>query len=255
MKTIFTTLVLICCLHFGSFGQTTLVDYTNTDCNGNSQNLFSTLAQNNVVILIYEHRCGSCLQGATNVKNVINTFFSSNTDIKIWYLDNGGGTCSVVNTWITNNSLIPGNVFEYSNDNNSPYGNGMPQIVIAAGPSHTVFLNSTGPSNTTTIKNAIDAALASFSVDEAESGNWFDLYPNPVNSNTLTILLSETKYQPFQCDILNLEGQLIRTYEIPQVYSAVDIVEINTEDLVNGIYFISLKTNKGETCRRFIVSR
>ena len=142
MKLTILASLLVLLLSSPAPAQTTAVDFTLNDCNGISQNLYSILDAGKVVVLIYEHECASCVTGALRVKNVINASYASNARIQILYLDNGGNSCKRTSDWIANNALLPGISFVYSNNGSSPYGAGMPVIVIAAGAQHKTYLVS-----------------------------------------------------------------------------------------------------------------
>jgi hypothetical protein len=251
---ILVLIILTCALQVNS--QTIAYDYSKVDCNGISQNLYATLDQGNVVVLIYEHQCPSCLSGANNVKSVINSYYNSSTNIKVWYLDNGGFNCSSMNTWITNNSLIPGTLFQYSTDFSSPYGSGMPVIVVTGGPNHTAFLISLGPSTTTNIHNAIEAAIASIGIEEyTASLGTLHVYPNPINTNTFTLYYNSAIIQTIHAEIYNVEGKIVRPdFEIT-VSTGINSKEINIGNLNNGIYFIHLNTNKGIQLKKIFINR
>ena len=162
MKNIYIALIVLisACT---SKSQTTAVDFNLKDCNGTQHNLYNMLDSGNVVILVYEHECPSCLAGATNLKDVIAKNFSDKKNIKIIYLDNGANSCSKTKQWIQKNNLLEGLYIKFSNDFTSPYGDGMPVIVVTSGKSHKVFLKAASPSeaNANALKTAIDSALNS----------------------------------------------------------------------------------------------
>ncbi len=256
MKKYIIITIAILVYSFHGNAQTSAFDYTKLDCNGVTHNLYTTLDQGNVVVLIYEHRCPSCLTGANNIKNVINNYYSSNTNIKVWYLENGGGTCTVVNNWITTNTLIAGTVFQYSSDFSSPYGSAMPVIVIAAGPAHNTYLVSLGASTVTDIHNAIEAALLSIGIDEISlSLSSFNVYPNPVNTNSFTLLYNSLLSQIITIELYDIEGKLVQPSLITKSTPGENSIEINVTNINNGIYFVKLKTNDGFQLKKIFINR
>jgi hypothetical protein len=158
-KTIYLILLLVSSHTLKS--QTTAIDFNLKDCNGIQHSLFSLVDSGNVVILIYEHECPSCFAGVTNLKNVLAANFSDKINIKILYLDNGANACSTTKKWVQKNNFPEGLYFRFSNDFTSPYGEGMPVIVIVSGKSHKVFLKAASPeeANTDALKTAIENAL------------------------------------------------------------------------------------------------
>jgi hypothetical protein len=231
-------------------------NYSATDCSGTTQDLFTTLDIGNIVILIYEHRCGGCLSGATNVKNVINTYYSSQSNIKIWYLDNGGGDCSTVNTWITTNSLLSGNVFEYSSDYASPYGSGMPVIVIAAGSAHKTFLTSNGPSTENAIHAAIEDAISQLGIS-FQSGvtNSIDIFQNPIETDELHYRINCKSKSNITVEIFDIDGKSTIPASTVNTCIGSNFYDTDISCLRNGIYFVRFSTKEGSIYRKILINR
>jgi len=144
-----------------AMAQTTSIDFTKKDCDGVSQTLYDILKQGQVAVLVYEHQCPSCLQGMKTIKKVIDNNFAANDKIKILYLDNGANSCNATKKWVEKNAFPKGLYFKYANDFSTPYGAGMPVIVITAGINHQIFFKSTSPAETEEGKviNALNEAL------------------------------------------------------------------------------------------------
>lgn len=241
-----------------SHAQTTAVDFTKTDCDGNSRSLFQMIDSGNVVILVYEHQCGSCFVGANNLKTAINTYFASAKNIRVMYLDNGGFSCSSVKTWVTSHSLISGPAFSYSADGSSPYGSGMPVIVITGGKTHKVYsiTNSVNLPNVSTLKTAIQAALTDIS-NGINTGSGMagliNIYPNPAVNDKVCINFSNTQSQVFSYEIFNAAGQTV----LPSISikTGDQQAEISITGYENGIYFIYLNSAEGRIAKKLIISR
>ena len=73
----------------------------------------------------------------------------------------------------------------------------------------------------------------------------FNIYPNPVND----MLFVESDMNVEEVSIYNVNGQLA-TVNRQQVSSTE--IAIDVEDLTSGVYFIKIKTENGETVKRFI---
>ena len=166
-KSIFLILLLLAALSLKA--QYTSQDFTLTDCDGKTIHLYSLLDKGKVVVLVYEHQCSSCVTGATNLTNVINSNYAGDTNLVVLYLDNGGFSCNSVKNWVSTKGFTPGSCFAYSNDYSSPYGSGMPVMVVTAGADRKVYLiaKSAAAANTTAIKTAIHDAFSGLaSADE-----------------------------------------------------------------------------------------
>ncbi len=221
--------------------QTVATDFTLTNCDGNTSNLYNIIDNGNVVVLIYEHQCSSCLQGATNVKNVIANNYADSTNLKVLYLDNGGYNCTSVQNWVLSHNLIPGELFAYSNDLNSPYGTGMPVIVVTSGVNHTVFLAANGYSDTATIHNAIKEAYL-----EVSSGinninkNKFQI---SINSNIISIAGLDVNAIN-KIEIIDVSGKLIYSKEENKSTVFIELL------LEKGLYFLRVNEKLSE---KFII--
>jgi hypothetical protein len=244
-----------------SNAQTTAVDFTLTDCDGISRSLYPIIDSGNVVILVYEHQCSSCNSGATNLKTTINTYYAAYKNIRVMYLDNGGYSCSNVKSWITNHSFIQGPAFAYSNTQSSPYGAGMPVIVVTATNAHKVYIiaNNSGSStltNVTNLKNAIESAMADLTTGintDRRSPGTFDVYPNPAVGDKVMINLHNTGSQLISYEITNAAGQII--LPLKTIKTANKQEEIDLTGLENGLYFINFNTSEGSFVRKLMISK
>ncbi|MFA6924615.1 MAG: hypothetical protein WC223_10220 [Bacteroidales bacterium] len=156
-------LILIILPSLFSIAQNTAIEFKYKDSLKTQQSLFDILDKGNIVILIYEHQCPACTKGSQNVKEVILKYYSDKKNIKIIYLDNGANSLSSTKNWIKKNSLLNGECVKYSTDYSSPYGEGMPVIVITAGKSHKIFLISNSPSDISTLNKALINAFTEIS--------------------------------------------------------------------------------------------
>jgi hypothetical protein len=256
MKKLTLLCFTILSISIGTYAQSTAIDFTLTDCDGNSRTLFPIIDSGNVVVLVYEHQCSSCQVGATNLKNAINLYFASDKNIRVMYLDNGGYSCTSVKTWITSHSFIPGPAFAYSNTQSSPYGAGMPVIVVTATKSHKVYLiaNSVTLPTVLTLKGAIQNAQTDITTginSGFNSASANDIYPNPVTGNSIFVHNTSGNLQSIE--ISNISGQIV----MPgiRVSKTDQQQEINLNNLENGIYFVRLNTSEGTLIRKMILNR
>lgn len=237
--------------------KTTAVDFTLTDCDGLSCQLFPILDSNNIVILEYEHQCPSCVTGANNIKTVINNNYSSNTNIRVMYLDNGGFNCTSTKTWISNNNFLQGRSFAYSSSYSSPYGTGMPVLVVI-GPNHNVYLTATSAaaSSTTAIQTAIAAALNDMTAIPTITSptNTFIISPNPVKTEFATFNFGSFSNQIVHTEIMNIAGKVVANYN-SEIDKGDNHFKIPVSDLENGIYIIRLQTATGMFVKKMIVNR
>lgn len=96
---------------------------------------------------------------------------------------------------------------------------------------------ASGPSNQSYI--AVEIVDVDNVIEEYE--NKFNIYPNPVND----ILVIDTDEEIEEINIYNIVG--ISVYKVNNIKH-----DINVSDFAEGVYFISIKTDKGEVVKRFI---
>ena len=248
-KLIFTLSLLIATL--GNYAQTA-VDFTLTDCNSVSQHLYSILDQNKIVALDYEHQCSYCFQGTSNLSTVLKTFYNGDPNIIVMYLDNGGNSCFSTTNWVTVNNFVQGPCFEYSSNFSSPYGSGMPVIVIAAGIAHKTFLvaNGAAAADTASIHNAIKAAYTE--ITGIENNTQFinppDIFFNPA-SHTININFQTSKTnQNAQVMVYDMKGQML----LQQLLRS-ENTEIDISHLAKGAYMVKLEGLEKNIVRKIII--
>jgi len=96
---------------------------------------------------------------------------------------------------------------------------------------------ASGPSNQSYI--AVEIVDDDNVIEEYE--NKFNIYPNPVNDR----LVIDTDEEIEEINIYNIVG--ISVFKADNIKH-----DINVSDFAEGVYFISIKTNKGEVVKRFI---
>lgn len=82
----------------------------------------------------------------------------------------------------------------------------------------------------------------------------FQVYPSPTNSYVI-LDLQNFEGQNWSISIQNVQGREV--YAIPQQRGAQSSLKINLDEgpFPNGVYFVVMKTDKGQAAKRFMVSR
>ncbi|MBK7763684.1 MAG: T9SS type A sorting domain-containing protein [Bacteroidetes bacterium] len=219
-----------------SFAQTAS-DFTATDCNSVSHNLYTELNAGKVVVIEWVMPCGACIGGATAAYNAVQSFATSHPGKVVNYLvdDAGNTTCASLTSWATTNGMDVAKLTPFGNspvaiDEANFGGSGMPHIVVIA-PNKTIVLNlfNSAANNQTAITNAINQALTPAGVDD-KSLETFAVYPNPT-SNLLTI---KSSYEIDQVIIKDIEGKTVSTL------TNTSIKEVLVGNLATGNYTIQL---------------
>jgi len=78
------------------------------------------------------------------------------------------------------------------------------------------------------------------------------LFPNPVNDE-LTIKIENDKYEAFTVDLVNPQGQILKTLKVNNTLSFDD--KINVKGYTSGIYFVKVNNNKGSAVFKVIIQK
>jgi len=224
----------------------TAPDFTATDCNGTSHNLYTELSGGNVVILNWVMPCGACIAPSQTAYNAAQSFAITNPGKVKYFLldDNGGTTCSALTSWATtNNILSPTATFDNSGNtvNEMNYGgSGMPHVMVI-GPDHTILFNglNAAANNPNAIYNAITIGLTPASIAQYQPHAFqLSAAPNPTH-NTLHLQYVTKEESPIQVSILNAMGQLMMEQKA-NPRSGQNELPLNVSALAAGQYFIRL---------------
>ena len=79
----------------------------------------------------------------------------------------------------------------------------------------------------------------------SENESYFNIFPNPASDN-ITI---STNQEITEINIYNILGVNVYNEQFTMNHSQLDV---NVSDFINGVYFIKVKTENGETVKRFI---
>ena len=243
-----------------SNAQTTGVDFNLPDCNTVNQSLYKTLDSGKVVVLIYEHQCAFCLDGALYFKGVYNSYYINNPNIRVMYLDNGGFKCDDIDSFIVKNNLISGIQIALNSDYSTPYGNGMPVIVICGPYLHKVYfscLNLNDASDTVHMHHAIDSALMEIplSVNNIIRNNDIRIFPNPTNKNNISINLNSNKVQNINIEITDIMGKTIYILNNINIIEGENAINLSDAHLSQGVYLISFKNTDYNVIRKLIINK
>ncbi|MBL4754556.1 MAG: T9SS type A sorting domain-containing protein, partial [Flavobacteriales bacterium] len=89
-------------------------------------------------------------------------------------------------------------------------------------------------------------------IGELDLGLSFEVYPNPTNG-VVTLAIEFSRHMDFNVQVRNLVGEIL----LVSSYSGNSSLreDLNLGELPNGVYFISVYTEKGSLNRRIVVSR
>jgi hypothetical protein len=215
MKTIITPMIALASLLFctGAYAQTTAMNFTGQDCNGNNVDLFSDLdAEKAVMLIFYMPNCGSCPPVATKMQTMANNINNTYPGlVKAYSFPYQNSTiCSSSANWVINNDLTLFTPMDSGAVQVAYYGGfGMPTVVLLGGNNHDVLFvtQDFNTSDTTTMRDLI---LNTFTagLNEPVAQADFTTYPNPV-SDLLYIRFTATGRE--EIELINLDGKTIKS--------------------------------------------
>lgn len=240
------------------FSQTAAVDFTATDCAGNSHNLFSELNDGKAIVITWVMPCTACIPGASVASStVLNT---GNPNVKFYLVDDSGDTpCNTLNSWANTNSITANAVFDNSGNliKMTDYGSaGMPKTIVVGGYNHEVFYNYNGTPSASTLQTAIGKALnANTGIIESNVLNGgLTVFPNPVVRNLkMNYILS--KSANVKIEVMNLLGECIYTELMGNQAAGKQEHLLTIESYGVGVYFVKLVAGEESQTTRFCVVR
>jgi hypothetical protein len=242
-------------------GQTTATDFTATDCNGTSHNLFTELGQGKVVVLVWVMPCATCINDAKGAHEAVQSFATSHPGKVVYYMvdDNGGTSCASLTGWANTNNIKQDVTFFRNQGveiNEDDYGGpGMPHVVVIGLDKKIYFNVRNGQNNRTAIQDAISKALTTVSVAEipAMSGN-VSVYPNP-GQNNITASFTLQAATEVNFEVYNALGEKVLSQTKGTQPAGAQQLNIDVNPMINGIYFLKITTGEQTFLTRFIVAK
>lgn len=249
MKKIFSTLLAgFFSMCYVNAQATTAMDFTITDCASNTHHLYTDYLDNEeVVIMEFFMTCASCgivgqkldpmyMGLTTEYPGLVNFFAIAYTN---------SYTCTTINSW--RNTNAPNALALDSGAAQVSYygGMGMPTVVVVGGSNHQVIYNSQydgQPGDTAAIHAAIANFFTTMGVESINNNLKFSVYPNPV-VNTLNLELTLINAAQTEIKMVDMTGKVVKEIANTQLASGLNTIQVETNDLVNGMYFIRIFSN------------
>ena len=241
-----------CLLFMQSIAQTTATDFTATDCNGVTWNLYTELNNGKIVVLVWVMPCVGCIpdaQASYAAANAMSAQYPGR--VTYWFVDDLGNTsCSSLMTWAASIGVGPGHMSYFDNssnviDQNNYGGVDMPHVVVIGGSNHHIYANIPhGVNDSAAIANAITAA-ATTGVDE-QTFSHVRVYPNPFN-NELKIVNTQSSNEELNFELVDCLGNVLKK----GILSNNNPTLFFEKELSVGRYF--LKCNSSSTSKTFSI--
>lgn len=245
MKSILLTIALV--LSVLTTQAQTAVDFTATDCAGNSHNLFSELNSGKVIVIAWVMPCYGCTTASQIAYGIVQSYATSNPGQVLMYVvdDYGDGDCFTMNHWVNDNNIPNVTPFCDSLIRMTDYGGvGMPKIVVLGGGySHGLYFNenNTDAEDSLGIQSAVDSALADVTVvrDIANNSSSVSVFPNPATDNAV-ITLNPAASQHVIIDVYNGLGQKVIPVFNGELSPGEHRIQFSVEGLAAGNYWVRI---------------
>jgi hypothetical protein len=253
MKKLLLAIALISSASIAS-AQAVAQDWTKTDCDGNTWQLYPMLDSGKVCVMefVMPTSCPGCHDAAVRLESIWGQFNVTNPGkVEMFAIAyNNSYTCTQLTNWKTTYNISMMHPVDQGQQMLSYYGSmGMPTIVVVGGAGHLVFYEKQGfvASDTTNIKNAIAQALATSGIPNVDAGSTFNVFPNPA-TDMITVELS--KGANGTINIYDVLGK-----QVVSVKAGKDkTMDISLASMTPGVYYVQYSTAK-ETYTRRIIKR
>ena len=254
-KLLFT---VFACLSMGSTNaQTVAADWTLSDCDGNSHNLFTYLNNEEVVIMAFAMGCSSCYDAGPGLIGKRNDYAVSHPGkVKAFYMDYWAGNDCAADILPNVGMYDYDGIMEHCNAEKTYYFGAsvpMPGIVIAAGSTHEIIYQSISftEGDTLQIQQAIDSFFMFVSVKEPfveiEEVN---LYPNPANT-TITIEIRDNGPGTYAISIFDVTGKLTKVCS--EVLFVNGNKQLDISSLPKGLYSMNITNGNTNATRKLLI--
>lgn len=234
-----------------AYAQTTAPDFTATDCNGTSHNLYTELAAGKVVVLTWVMPCGSCVSGGNAAENAVESFATSHPGkVTFWMIDDFGDTpCGSLSSWANSNGISKPVFFGNAGnaiDENDFGGSGMPHVVVISPNKNIAYNKKNGATNdqagiTAAITQGLTLSVAQIKAED------IDISPNPA-TNEIRISYGKAIKE---IKVVAANGQVV----IEQSFTSKRNPTIDINSLATGVYNLLITDVEGNRGTQKIVKQ
>jgi hypothetical protein len=235
----------------------TAPDFTANDCNGNSHNLYTELAQGKVIVLNWVMPCGACVGPSLTAYNVSQSF--ANPNVLYYLIDDAGNTvCTAVNSWATSSGIGANRTtFSTSSITESNYGGvGMPHVTVVGPNGHIYFTGlNAAAGNSTAIQNAISSAITATGIAQNNSSaSPFSVTPS-LSTPSVKVTYSLIESANVVLEMLNESGQSVSTKSIGKQAIGNYTYDYDVNKSAAGIYFMRFTAGNNSQIVKFTVTK
>lgn len=232
----------------------TAPDFTATDCNGYSHNLYSELNAGKVIVLNWVMPCAACVGPTLTAYNIVQSY--ANPNVVHYLIDDVGNTsCTSLSTWASNFGIGTNRTtFSTSAIVENNYGGvGMPHVVVVGGSNHTIYFNglNSAAGNSTAIQNAINAALAATGIQENNNAAFQFSISSSLTAHTIKLNYSINEIANVTLEVMNETGQLVMKKDLGKQAPGDYTSDLDLNNAAAGLYFLRFTANNNSQTAKF----
>ncbi|MFH0893363.1 MAG: T9SS type A sorting domain-containing protein [Bacteroidota bacterium] len=231
---------------------TTAVDFTVTDTEGHSFNLFNKLGENKFVCIDFFYTgCVPCQGAAPKISQAYQHFGCNSSNVYFIGMDYGDNTASVLAFDASFGVLYPtvSGVEGGGTAVCTAYGITAYPTVILIAPNHSIVAQDIWPINTymdvvtpLTTAGCIAASCPTGINEQPVSGISAYLFPNPTRDNA-TLAMEVKESCDVKISILDLTGRVVLDQPVFKMFPGNQNIKLNTESLANGLYYVNVSAD------------
>ncbi|MCB9185719.1 MAG: redoxin family protein [Flavobacteriales bacterium] len=227
-------------------------DFTVTDSEGNSLNLYSALSNGKTIMLdFFFTTCPTCIANVDNIEHIYQQFGAGTGDFDIWGIDDRSSDAQVnsykAQQGVTN-PCVSGNdggglavVNSYASNYNFT---GFPTYAVICSDQSITWDIWPISTNAPEIKQSLesDCGLQAAGIEDVVKIGFNAIYPNP-SSDYATVSYRLLERAKVSLEVYNMLGSLVKTVTPGQIFAGQKQTQLNVKDLENGNYFVKLIVN------------
>lgn len=253
MKKIYLSLILALAMYVSNAQcpLTTAVDFTVTTVEGNSFNLFNTLAENKYVVIdFFYYSCVPCQQTAPKVNGAYEAFGCNTSNVYFIGINSGDNTATTISFGEDFGAYYPAASGTNGGADAVVTAYGIPAFptVIMIAPDHSVIEQDIWPiadaaalttivqTNGGTLKACPATSIAQNAADQ------FSVFPNPATDNIIINLPSAAINDNTQIFVYDMLGNIVQVENVNEGNSK---VEMSVKGIVPGSYIVRYQSTNG----------
>jgi len=231
-------------LAFLGFSQTTAMDFSGQDCNGNNVNLFADLDAGKAVMLIfYMPNCGTCPPAASQMQAMANNINATHPGLVKAYSFpyQNSTTCTYSSGWVVNNNLPLFAPMDSGAVQVAYYGGfGMPTVVLLGGDNHDVLFvtQDYNTSDTTTMRDLILTNVTA-GLDKQTAITNLSVYPNPT-TDFINVSFHSNSGSEGYIELTDLNGKRVMALSKETMTKGMIEKQINVSSIPAGNYILQI---------------